>query len=241
MKSNSAARSEPIRLGDPDQLVRGYARSREGGDHRPIDRRFNKRQPRWLRLIPNWRNILAERLARFLGLRFRRPRPGADCRTTGVANPRPPPSGPANRSSRPFRLRVGVVSTVGNYREHNEDNFYLPAPPTISRSTAATNGHRDYFHRSPSRPRDDPRPQVIRRGRWDGRSTRGREGEPDGRRDHPQGIIEAAEREHHRRVRGEGGPARRSETRSPPPTRRSSACRSSRPSSTAWGRPSCSP
>lgn len=23
-------------------------------------------------------------------------------------------------------LRVGVVSTVGNYREHNEDNFYLP-------------------------------------------------------------------------------------------------------------------
>ena len=26
----------------------------------------------------------------------------------------------------PRRLRVGVVSTVGNYREHNEDNFYLP-------------------------------------------------------------------------------------------------------------------
>ena len=25
------------------------------------------------------------------------------------------------------RLRVGVVSTVGNYREHNEDNFYVPA------------------------------------------------------------------------------------------------------------------
>ena len=24
------------------------------------------------------------------------------------------------------RLRVGVVSTVGNHREHNEDNFYLP-------------------------------------------------------------------------------------------------------------------
>jgi len=24
------------------------------------------------------------------------------------------------------KLRVGVVSTVGNYREHNEDNFYLP-------------------------------------------------------------------------------------------------------------------
>ena len=27
---------------------------------------------------------------------------------------------------RPKRLRVGVVSTVGNYREHNEDNYYLP-------------------------------------------------------------------------------------------------------------------
>jgi protein phosphatase len=25
-------------------------------------------------------------------------------------------------------LRVGVVSTVGNYREHNEDNFSLPTP-----------------------------------------------------------------------------------------------------------------
>jgi len=24
------------------------------------------------------------------------------------------------------KLRVGVVSTVGNYRDHNEDNFYLP-------------------------------------------------------------------------------------------------------------------
>jgi len=31
---------------------------------------------------------------------------------------------PAPRLSK--RLRVGVVSTVGNYREHNEDNFYLP-------------------------------------------------------------------------------------------------------------------
>src|SRR6516164_2049093 len=25
-----------------------------------------------------------------------------------------------------LRLRVGVVSTVGNHREHNEDNFYVP-------------------------------------------------------------------------------------------------------------------
>ncbi|WP_435015307.1 PP2C family protein-serine/threonine phosphatase [Tundrisphaera sp. TA3] len=39
------------------------------------------------------------------------------------------------------RLRVGVVSTVGNYREHNEDNFYLPAPP--GRSSSGGTGHRD--------------------------------------------------------------------------------------------------
>jgi hypothetical protein len=25
-----------------------------------------------------------------------------------------------------LKLRVGVVSTVGNYREHNEDNFFVP-------------------------------------------------------------------------------------------------------------------
>ena len=39
------------------------------------------------------------------------------------------------------RLRVGVVSTVGNYREHNEDNFYLPAPP--GRSTSGGTDDRD--------------------------------------------------------------------------------------------------
>jgi protein phosphatase len=30
-----------------------------------------------------------------------------------------------------LRLRVGVVSTVGNYREHNEDNFYVPGRRSI--------------------------------------------------------------------------------------------------------------
>ena len=34
------------------------------------------------------------------------------------------PTGPTKPPGR--RLRVGVVSTVGNHREHNEDNFYLP-------------------------------------------------------------------------------------------------------------------
>jgi serine/threonine protein phosphatase PrpC len=31
----------------------------------------------------------------------------------------------------PTRLRVGVVSTVGRYREHNEDNFYVPGLPPV--------------------------------------------------------------------------------------------------------------
>jgi serine/threonine protein phosphatase PrpC len=38
----------------------------------------------------------------------------------------PPPPLPPPTTGRAKLLRVGVVSTVGNYREHNEDNFYLP-------------------------------------------------------------------------------------------------------------------
>jgi protein phosphatase len=30
-----------------------------------------------------------------------------------------------------LKLRVGVVSTVGNYREHNEDNYYVPGRQSI--------------------------------------------------------------------------------------------------------------
>lgn len=30
-----------------------------------------------------------------------------------------------------LKLRVGVVSTVGNYREHNEDNFFVPGRKSI--------------------------------------------------------------------------------------------------------------
>lgn len=47
------------------------------------------------------------------------------------------PSSPAGFA----RLRVGVVSTVGNYREHNEDNFYLPMPE--GRAASGGVGHRD--------------------------------------------------------------------------------------------------
>ncbi len=31
-----------------------------------------------------------------------------------------------------LKLRVGVVSTIGNYREHNEDNFYVPGRPSVA-------------------------------------------------------------------------------------------------------------
>ncbi|MFO0910912.1 MAG: protein phosphatase 2C domain-containing protein [Isosphaeraceae bacterium] len=31
-----------------------------------------------------------------------------------------------------LRLRAGVVSTVGNYREHNEDNFYVPGRRSLT-------------------------------------------------------------------------------------------------------------
>ena len=39
-----------------------------------------------------------------------------------------------------LKLRVGVVSTVGNYREHNEDNYYVPGRKSIvdGGSTEAT-------------------------------------------------------------------------------------------------------
>ncbi|WP_435005978.1 PP2C family protein-serine/threonine phosphatase [Tundrisphaera lichenicola] len=39
------------------------------------------------------------------------------------------------------RLKVGVVSTVGNYREHNEDNFYLPS--LGGKTMGGGIGHRD--------------------------------------------------------------------------------------------------
>jgi PPM family protein phosphatase len=42
---------------------------------------------------------------------------------------------------RPRMLRVGVVSTVGNYREHNEDNFYLPT--LAGKAMGGGIGHRD--------------------------------------------------------------------------------------------------
>jgi protein phosphatase len=31
----------------------------------------------------------------------------------------------------PYELRVGVVSTTGNVREHNEDNYYVPGRPSL--------------------------------------------------------------------------------------------------------------
>ena len=44
-------------------------------------------------------------------------------------------------AGRASNLRVGVVSTVGNYREHNEDNFYLPT--LAGKAMGGGIGHRD--------------------------------------------------------------------------------------------------
>ena len=33
-----------------------------------------------------------------------------------------------------YELKVGVVSTTGNVREHNEDNFYVPGHPSLRRN-----------------------------------------------------------------------------------------------------------
>ena len=50
-------------------------------------------------------------------------------------------AGPRPAAAPAVRLKVGVVSTVGNYREHNEDNFYLPNGD--GRSLGVGTGHRD--------------------------------------------------------------------------------------------------
>ncbi len=57
-----------------------------------------------------------------------------------ASSPSPDPS-PAVPPAAPVRLKVGVVSTVGNYREHNEDNFYLPTGD--ARAMGVGTGHRD--------------------------------------------------------------------------------------------------
>lgn len=31
----------------------------------------------------------------------------------------------------PIRIRAGIYTTVGNYREHNEDNYYVPGIPSL--------------------------------------------------------------------------------------------------------------
>ena len=52
--------------------------------------------------------------------------------------PAAPPTAPAGEDasslsliSGTLKLRVGVVSTVGNYREHNEDNFFVPGRKSV--------------------------------------------------------------------------------------------------------------
>ena len=61
-----------------------------------------------------------------------------------IAKPPEPPPVPEGEVPPEFRakmLRIGVVSTVGNYREHNEDNFYLPT--LAGKAMGGGVGHRD--------------------------------------------------------------------------------------------------
>ena len=54
--------------------------------------------------------------------------------TTATAGPSAAAAGPeplGDPAAGAHRIRVGVVTTVGNYREHNEDNFYVPGAGTI--------------------------------------------------------------------------------------------------------------
>ena len=64
---------------------------------------------------------------------------GADA---GSSRPLGASDSPAIVGAGPLRLRVGVVSTVGNYREHNEDNFSSPSWSGKSMG-GGTSGHRD--------------------------------------------------------------------------------------------------
>src|SRR5262245_35103319 len=40
-----------------------------------------------------------------------------------------------------YELRVGVVTTRGNVREHNEDNYYVPGRPSIRNNPILRNGN----------------------------------------------------------------------------------------------------
>src|SRR4051794_38419546 len=53
---------------------------------------------------------------------------GVDATAAGLPDPGIP--GPQSAVG-PSRLKVGVVSTVGRYREHNEDNFFVPGLPPV--------------------------------------------------------------------------------------------------------------
>ena len=84
------------------------------------------RQPSWRnRWLKFWRGITGS------------PASDADASTVDRASPDDRPA----QVGRARSLRVGVVSTVGNYREHNEDNFYLPT--LAGKSMGGGVGHRD--------------------------------------------------------------------------------------------------
>lgn len=69
-------------------------------------------------------------LSRFWGFLQGSGRSASESRDLNATDDFPTPSS-ITLSPNGLRLRVGVVSTVGNYRPHNEDNFYVPGRLSI--------------------------------------------------------------------------------------------------------------
>jgi len=87
---------------------------------------------------------------RFWGIGSDRPSPAVAPPSTlpigePASKPAPPPPAEAVVGVDPSQLRVGVVTTVGHYREHNEDNFFI-APLSVNGGRA---GARPAADRSP--------------------------------------------------------------------------------------------
>ena len=79
-----------------------------------------------------------------------------------------------------LKLKVGVVSVRGNYREHNEDNFYVPGRRPVRHDSGSES--------QSEHARDDARAlQPVHRGRRDGGPAGRRASQPDGGRADPPG------------------------------------------------------
>jgi len=112
----------------PPPLDKGRIGSRAQGPGQPAD----PEKAGEVAIPSTWRNALSKFWRGLAGP----PQAGGGSAPAGHS---PTEAGPPG--SAPRMLRVGVVSTVGNYREHNEDNFYLPT--LAGKTLGGGTGHRD--------------------------------------------------------------------------------------------------